>query len=223
MAGSLSACSSVYLTEERHVETRSTEKIVHREPEIQGEPELQVAVGVFYLNASIVDRVSYYTAPRRIANHPILVSLPQFQCRKSYFTNENGVVQIPISEFVTAIVSNIPNLGDVLKIGMSKGDTITVDFSTEIDGKTLKESGTISFVDSLQAFRDAAQQEQRHRQEAPADLVTEVAFSDETDFILNQALDAGEQSGKLKVTVRNQGKGIGFDVQLQLQSDNPDV
>ena len=157
---------------------------------------------------------------RMIPNHPVFFSLPQFQWQKSYSTNAAGVVKVPLSE-LTSAVSNIPNPEDVFE--MTLLDSIAVNVSTEIDGKTLRESTTLSSFDTLQAFRDAARQEQRHRQEAPADLVTEVAFSDETDFIPNQALDAGERAGKLEVTVRNQGRGLGFGVMLSLQSDNSDV
>jgi len=153
----------------------------------------------------------------KIPHHPVFFSLPQFQWQKSYSTNAAGVVKVPLSE-LTSAVSSIPNPEDVLYRA-----SIDVNVSTEIDGKALKESATLSSMDVLQAFRDAARQEQRHRQEAPADLVTEIAFSDETDFIPNQALDAGERSGKLKVTVRNQGRGLGFGVTLSLQADNPDV
>ena len=147
----------------------------------------------------------------------ISVSLPQLQWQKSYSTNAAGVVKVPLSE-LTSAVSSIPDPADVLNM-----NSIAVNVSTEIDGKTLNKSTTLSSMSALQAFRDAARQEQRHRQEAPADLSTEVVFSDETDFIPNQALDAGEQSGNLKVTVRNKGRGLGFGVTLQLQSNNTDV
>ncbi|MBC8234500.1 hypothetical protein H8E77_33540, partial [bacterium] len=56
----------------------------------------------------------------------------------------------------------------------------------------------------------------------PAELVTNVTFSDETAFIPNRSLDATER-GQLTVTVRNNGEGMGFDVKLKVNSDNPDV
>jgi hypothetical protein len=189
---------------------------------------IDITGGIFVLSTSSLQwktttswkpvvEIGEIIAREKTSNHPILVLQPQFHWQKSYFTNETGIVKVPLSE-LTSAVSSVPDPANVLNM-----DSISVDVSTEIDGKILNESATLSSLAILQAFRDAARQEQRHRQEAPADLVTEVVFSDEADFIPNQSLDAGERTGKLKVTVCNQGRGLGFGVTLQLQSDNPAV
>jgi len=62
----------------------------------------------------------------------------------------------------------------------------------------------------------------RLRRELPAELVTNVTFSDKDALFPNQALNASERA-KLTVTVRNNGKGIGFNVKLKVNSDNPYV
>ena len=152
--------------------------------------------------------------PRRIANHPVSVSLPQFNWGIDVGTDDDGVARIPLSELATKAVENISDLQSVPNL-----DQVQYEVSTEVDGKTL----TDSMFSDAGIFHEVVQEQRYLRQQLPADLATEVAFSDDDDFIPNNALDAGERNGKLQITVRNTGKGKGIDVQLHLQSDTASV
>ena len=96
---------------------------------------------------------------------------------------------------------------------------------TTVDGQEQQDSFTITrFRDGQRDPLFALFREQAAlRREKPADLVTEVTFSDAADFIPNNILDAGERQGKLEITIKNEGPGPGIDVQLHLGSDNPDI
>ncbi|MBI5787961.1 MAG: DUF2155 domain-containing protein, partial [Candidatus Schekmanbacteria bacterium] len=65
--------------------------------------------------------------------------------------------------------------------------------------------------------REEIEREERKRREAPASLVTSLQFSDTSSCIPNNTLDAGEE-GLLKVSVKNDGKGIGFEALINLSS-----
>ena len=151
-----------------------------------------------------------------IANHPVLLSLPQLQYRDTYRTDSNGRFIIPVTE----LIDKIPNLEPALRI-----NSIKIDTSTTVDGQEQQDSVTISrFRDGQRDPLFAIFREQAElRREKPADLVTQLTFSDEGDFIPNNILDAGERQGKLKITIKNKGQGPGIDVQLHLNSDNPDI
>ena len=135
--------------------------------------------------------------PKLIPNHPFTISLPQFRYRDTYRANSTGEFTISTDK----LIDNIPNLEPLLR-----ADSIRINASTNFDGREQQESFTIGrSSNSFQAFLE----QQRLRREKPADLVTEVAFSDENDFIPNNALDAGEQKGNLVVTIKNRGEGPG--------------
>lgn len=157
---------------------------------------------------------------KSVENRPLSMdlSLPQFQYRyqDTYHTDSNGRFAIPGGE----LIGKIPNLEPALRT-----NSIKINASTTVDGQKQQDSFTIARFregrrDPLFAlFRDQA----ALRREKPADLVTEVTFSDTDDFIPNNILDAGEGQGKLEITIKNKGQGPGIDVQLNLSSDNPDI
>ena len=154
--------------------------------------------------------------PEPIPNHPVLLSLPQLQYRGIYRTDSNGRFIIPVTE----LIDKIPNLEPALRT-----NSIKIDTSTTVDGQEQQDSVTISrFRDGQRDPLFAIFREQAElRREKPADLVTQLTFSDEGDFIPNNILDAGERQGKLEITIKNKGQGPGIDVQLHLNSDNPDI
>ena len=197
------------------------------------DPEL----GSIVFGISVLDFVTYYfvdklytvtkhtqwqpagTAPgtpEPIPNHPVTISLPLFRYQGTYHTDSNGRFIIPAAE----LIDKIPNLEPVLHT-----NSIKIDASATVDGQEQQASFTIARLrnrrrDPLFAiFREQA----ALRREKPANLLTEVAFSDEGDFIPNNTLDAGERQGKLKITIKNKGQGPGIDVQLHFSSDNPDI
>ena len=159
---------------------------------------------------------TFLGTPEPIPNHPVAISLPQFLYRDTYYTNSDGKFTIP----GTDIIGKIPNLEPVLHL-----DSIKIDAFANVDGKEQHKSFTIAqFRDRRRDPLFALFREQALlRREKPADLVTEVAFSDEGDFIPNNILDAGEQKGELKVTIKNRGQGPGIDVKLHISSENPDI
>lgn len=147
--------------------------------------------------------------PKLIPNYPVTLSLPLFSYRDTYRTNSDGEFTIPSNK----LINNISNLEPLLR-----ANSIRIDASTNFDGREQQESFTIGrSSDSFQVFLE----QQRLRREKPADLVTEIAFSDEGDFIPNNALDAGERKGNIEVNIKNRGEGPGIDVQLYISSDNP--
>ena len=154
------------------------------------------------------------------ANQPLAISLSfplfRYHYQGAYHTDSNGRFIIPATE----LIDKIPNLEPALRT-----NSIKIDTSTTVDGQEQQDSVTISRFrnrrrDPLFAlFREEAEL----RRAKPADLVTQLAFSDEGDFIPNNILDAGERQGKLEITIKNRGQGPGVDVQLHLSSDNPDI
>lgn len=149
--------------------------------------------------------------PKLIPNYPVTLSLPLFSYRDTYRTNSDGEFTISTDK----LIDNIPNLEPILR-----ADSIRINASINFDRREQQESfiiGRSSY--SFQAFL----KQQHLRREKPADLVTEVAFSDQGDFIPNKVLDAGERKGNIEVTIKNRGEGPGIDVQLHLSSDNPDI
>ena len=154
------------------------------------------------------------------ANQPLAISLSfplfRYHYQGAYHTDSNGRFIIPATE----LIDKIPNLEPALRT-----NSIKIDTSTTVDGQEQQDSVTIS------RFRNRRRdplfalfcEEAELRRAKPADLVTQLVFSDEGDFIPNNILDAGERQGKLEITVKNRGQGPGIDVQLHLNSDNPDI
>ena len=63
--------------------------------------------------------------------------------------------------------------------------------------------------------------ELKERQERPCALAfTSPKFDDSNSFLPNKVLDAGEEA-ELIVSLKNEGNGIGFDVDVRVESDNP--
>lgn len=152
--------------------------------------------------------------PKPIPNHPVSISLPQFQYQSTYYTRLNGEFTIPASD----LIGKISNLDPVLN-----GKYLEVVASAKVDGSRRSETFMISSRASGPLFQ-ALHDEAEHRRTAlPANLLIEVAFSDADDHIPNNILDAGEQNGKLQITVNNKGQGPGFYVQLHLSTDHPGV
>ena len=149
--------------------------------------------------------------PEPIPNHPVSISLPQFQYQGSYSTNAAGKLIIPASE----LIGRISSLDPILRTSLIK-----VDASTNLEGQSHQKSFTM--FRSSGPFRTLYNEAKKLRQTPPADLITTVAFSDADALVPNDVLDAGE-SGKLHITVTNQGQGTGFDVRLQLSADHPSV
>lgn len=159
--------------------------------------------------------------PKPIPNRAVSISLPQFQYQSTYHTNAAGEFAIPASD----LMGKISNLDPVLD-----DKRIEVEASTKVDKQRQFETFMITPRTSGPLFQvfykeaDHRRKEADHRRKAlPADLLTEVAFSDTGDFIPNNILDAGERNGELKITVNNKGQGPGFGVQLHLSTDYPGV
>ena len=149
--------------------------------------------------------------PEPIPNHPVSISLPQFQYQGSYRTNTAGKLIIPAPE----LIGRISSLDPILRTS-----SIKVDASTNLEGQSHQKS--LTMARSSGPFRALYNEANRLRQTPPADLITTVAFSDADALVPNDVLDAGE-SGKLHITVNNQGQGPGFDVRLHLSADHPGV
>ena len=152
--------------------------------------------------------------PKPIPNHPVSISLPQFQYKNTYHTNAAGEFAIPVSD----LIGKIPNLDPVLD-----DKRIEVEASAKIDGQRQFETFMITSRTSAPLFQALYKEADDRSKALPADLLTEIAFSDAGDFIPNNILDAGERNGKLQITVNNKGQGPGFSVQLYLSTDHPGV
>ena len=152
--------------------------------------------------------------PKPIPNHPISISLPQFQYKNTYHTNAAGKFAIPASD----LIGKISNLDPVLD-----DKRIEVEASAKVDGQRQFATFMITSRTSGLLFQALYDEADLRRKALPADLLTEVAFSDAGDFIPNNILDAGERNGKLQITVNNKGQGPGFGVQLHLSTDHPGV
>ena len=152
--------------------------------------------------------------PEPIPNHPVSISLPQFQYQGSYRTNADGKLLIPADDFISRISSLDPIL---------RTSSIKVDASTSFRGQKTQKSFTMARSSGpFRTLYNEAKRLDKLHQTPPADLITTVAFSDADALVPNDALDAGE-SGKLHITVTNQGQGSGFDVQLHLSADHSSV
>ena len=152
--------------------------------------------------------------PKPIPNHPVSISLPQFQYQSTYYTNADGKFTIPVSD----LIGNISNLDPVLD-----DKWIEVKASFKVDGQRQFETFMITSRTSRLLFQALYDEAEHRRRALPADLLTETAFSDSVDFIPNSILDAGERNGKLQITVNNKGQGPGFGVQLHISTDHPGV
>ena len=152
--------------------------------------------------------------PKPIPNQTVSISLPQFQYKNTYRTNAAGKFAIPASD----LIGRISNLDPVLD-----DKRIEVEAATKVDGQRQFETFMITSRTSGPLFQALYDEADLRRKALPADLLTEIAFSDAGDFIPNNILDAGEQNGKLQITVNNKGQGPGFGVQLHLSTDHPGV
>ena len=152
--------------------------------------------------------------PKPIPNHPVSISLPQFQYKNTYHTNAAGKISIPAGD----LIGKISNLDPVLD-----DKRIEVEASAKIDGQRQFETFKITSWTSGPLFQALYKEADLRRKALPADLLTEITFSDAGDFIPNNILDAGERNGKLHITVKNKGQGPGFSVQLHLSTDHPGV
>ena len=117
----------------------------------------------------------------------------------------------------------VPKIGKIKKLKVWKQRVIHV----SIQADTITPTGTVQITLTGRDKRGNIVKAQPLEIQTlerlyPADLATTVAFSDENSFIPNRSLDAGERS-ILTITVRNDGKGMGFDVKLKINSDNPDL
>lgn len=152
--------------------------------------------------------------PKPIPNHSVSISFPQFQYQSTYHTNVAGKFTIPVSDLIGKISNLDPLLNDKY---------LEVVASAKVDGSRQSETFMISSRASGPLFQ-ALHDEAEHRRTAlPANLLTETAFSDAGALIPNNILDAGEQNGRLQITVNNKGQGPGFYVQLHLSTDHPGV
>ena len=152
--------------------------------------------------------------PKPIPNHSVSISLPQFQYKNTYHTNTAGKFAIPASDLIGKISNLAPVLDD---------KRIEVEASTKVDGQRQFETFMITSRTSGPLFQAFYKEADHRRTALPADLLTEIDFSDEGDFIPNNILDAGERNGKLQITINNKGQGPGFGVQLHLSTDHPGV
>ena len=152
--------------------------------------------------------------PEPIPNHPVSISLPQFQYQSTYHTNADGKFTIPASD----LIGKISNLDPVLD-----DKWIKVEASAKVDGQRQFETFMITSRTSGPLFQALYDEAELLHTALPANLLTEIAFSDAGDLIPNNILDAGERNGKLQITVNNKGQGPGFYVQLHLSTDHPGV
>ena len=152
--------------------------------------------------------------PQPIRYHPVSISLPQFQYQSTYETNADGNITISARE----LSGQISNLDPVLD-----DKRIEVVASVKVDGQRQFETFLVNSWTSGTLFQALSDEADNRRKALPADLHTQVAFSDSGDFIPNNILDAGERNGKLQVTVNNNGQGPGFAVKLHLSTDHPGV
>jgi hypothetical protein len=65
-------------------------------------------------------------------------------------------------------------------------------------------------------------QESLERATQPADLVLDVRFTDRDSLLPNSSLDAGEVA-EIIVSVKNRGKGMGFDTTMDIDADKPGI
>lgn len=149
-----------------------------------------------------------------IPNHPVSISLPQFQYQNTYHTNADGKFTISASDLIGKISNLDPLLNDKY---------LEVVASAKVDGSRQSETFMISSRASGPLFQALYDEADYRRKALPANLLTETAFSDAGDFIPNNTLDAGERNGRLQITVNNKGQGPGFGVQLHLSTDHPGV
>ena len=152
--------------------------------------------------------------PEPIPNHPVSISLPQFQYQSTYHTNADGKFTIPASD----LIGKISNLDPVLD-----DKWIKVEASAKVDEQRQFETFMITSRTSGPLFQALYDEAELLHTALPANLLTEIAFSDAGDLIPNNILDAGERNGKLQITVNNKGQGPGFYVQLHLSTDHPGV
>ena len=152
--------------------------------------------------------------PEPIPNHPVSISLPQYQYQNTYHTNADGKFTISASDLIGKISNLDPLLNDKY---------LEVVASVKVDDSRQSETFMISSRASGPLFQALYNEADHRRTALPADLITETVFSDAGAFIPNNILDAGERNGELQITVNNKGQGPGFGVQLHLSTDHPGV
>ena len=78
--------------------------------------------------------------PVKIFNHPVFVSLPQFEYQNTYHTDYNGSFTIPTNDLIDIIneVSKISDLNSVLQT-----KAVKIDASSNFEGEKTEEVFTI--------------------------------------------------------------------------------
>ena len=100
--------------------------------------------------------------PINIRNHPVSVSLPQFDKGTTYRTDSNGSITIPTNDLIDMIneVSKISDLNSALK-----AKSIKIDASAKFDGEKAEESFSIYEWSSRQLFQALDKRAKRLRAE----------------------------------------------------------
>ena len=100
--------------------------------------------------------------PVNIINHPISVSLPQFDKDTTYRTDSNGSIIIPTNDLIDMIneVSEISDLNSALQ-----AKSIKIDASAKFDGEKTEESFSIYEQSSRQLFQALNKRAKRLRTE----------------------------------------------------------
>ena len=106
--------------------------------------------------------------PKPIPNHPVSISLPQFQYKNTYHTDVAGEFTIPASD----LIGKISNLDPVLD-----DKRIEVEASTKVDGQRQYETLMITSRTSGSLFQALYDEADFRRKALPPDLLTEIAFS----------------------------------------------
>lgn len=101
--------------------------------------------------------------PKPIPNHPVSISLPQFQYKNTYHTNASGRFTIPASD----LIGKISNLDPVLD-----DKRIEVEASTKVDGQRQHETFMITSRTSGPLFQALYKEADDRRKALPADLLT---------------------------------------------------
>ena len=100
--------------------------------------------------------------PINIRNHPVSVSLPQFDKETTYRTDSNGSITIPTNDLIDIIneVSKISDLNSALK-----ARSIEIDASVKFDGEKAEESFSIYERSSRPLFQALDKRAKRLRTE----------------------------------------------------------
>jgi uncharacterized caspase-like protein len=102
-------------------------------------------------------------------------------------------------------------------LAFHKADSVKV--TSQLFSKTTEEA-IGELVTSLEASLRPLALAKSQQRALPSSLSLALRFSDESSFSPNSTLDAGEEA-QVFVTVRNDGKGAGYDTILKVSSENP--